>query len=68
MLAEEALAGVRTNLMRTPGVVGVGVGERRGRPVIVVMTEGRASSLSSLPSQVSGYPVEVEEVGVVEAW
>lgn len=68
MSAEEALSEARTGLMQTPGVVGVGVGERRGKPVIVIMTDRRPEVVSPLPKQVLGYPVEVEEVGVIQAW
>ena len=54
-------------LMATPGVVGVGIGERRGNPVLLVMVRERTPEVERLPRQIEGVPVEVELVGDVEA-
>lgn len=55
--------------MAIPGVVGVGIGNKDNRPVIVVMTA--ASSLqagSMLPQTLDGHPVVVEQTGEISAF
>jgi hypothetical protein len=54
-------------LMATPGVVGVGVGERHGRPVLLVMVKERTPEVDRLPQQIEGVPVEIEVTGEIEA-
>jgi len=56
------------NLLSLPNVVGVGVGERNGKPVIKVLVSRRlpADSLppeSVIPRILDGFDVDVEEVG-----
>jgi len=55
-------------LMATPGVVGVGVGERHGRPVLLVMVKERTPEVDRLPQEIDGVPVEVEVTGEIEAF
>jgi hypothetical protein len=69
MKIEDVLARNEQDLLSTPGVVGVGVGERAGRPVILVMLDRPATELhQSLPSDLDGYPVEIEGVGEITAY
>lgn len=63
---EEVLAAHTPDLMRLPGVVGTGAGERQGRPVIVVLVESATPEIRArLPRALEGYPVEVREAGIV---
>jgi hypothetical protein len=69
MNADEVLARHRERLMAAPGVVGVGLGARAGRPVILVMLDRPAARLSQpLPPDLEGVPVVPEEVGEVTAF
>jgi hypothetical protein len=54
-------------LMATRGVVGVGIGERRGEPVLLVMVSERTPEVGRLPREIEGVPVEIEVVGEIEA-
>ena len=52
--------------MAMPGVVGVGIGECKGRPCLKVFVDGSGPA-PSLPRRVEGYAVEVVESGPIEA-
>lgn len=66
---EEVLARHEEELMRIPGVNGVGIGERQGQPVILVMLDRPASELPArIPSEIEGVPVETEVIGEVTAF
>lgn len=68
MTIEDALEKHQDRLMSIAGVVGVGIGERAGRPVVLVMTDRPATELGeSLPAALEGFPVEVEAVGEIRA-
>ena len=59
-------------LLALPNVTGVGIGERAGEAVIKVFVARKvpASELEPrerVPSSLDGHPVDVEEIGVVEA-
>ena len=55
--------------MRIPGVNGVGIGERHGQPVVLVMLDRPASQLPArIPSEIEGVPVETEVIGEVTAF
>ncbi|MGE0882241.1 MAG: hypothetical protein AB7P14_01735 [Blastocatellales bacterium] len=55
-------------LMELPNVIGVGIGEKDGHPIIKVFVT-RKVEISSLkqgevvPKRLSGFDVEVEEIG-----
>lgn len=52
------------SLMKVPGVVGVGEGEKDGRPTVYVMVERRSNELEeALPDSIDGYAVVVSETG-----
>ena len=60
------------DLLALPNVVGVGVGEREGKPVIKVFVTQKApeSTLGAderVPVSLEGYEVDVEEIGVIQA-
>ena len=56
-----------TELMGTPGVVGVYEGETDGRPVLRVMVLSRAdSTMKRIPGSLEGYDVEVEQSGPIK--
>jgi hypothetical protein len=69
MTIEDTLEQHQERLMSIPGVVGVGIGERAGRPVMLVMTDRPVAELreSDLPATLEGFPVEVEVVGEIHA-
>lgn len=51
-------------LMRTPGVVGVGIGQCSGRPCIKVFAVAKTPALvASVPSTLEGYDVVIEATG-----
>lgn len=54
--------------MALPDVVGVGVGERAGRPVIMAMARALTPELRrAAPEQLDGYQVEIDVTGEVSA-
>ena len=61
------LASHTDSLMAIPGVVGVGEGEKDGRPTVYVMVERRTAELdAALPDSLDGYEVVVKETGLIE--
>lgn len=49
-------------VMGRPGVAGTAVGEKDGRPCLVVYLDGRKSDVR-VPGSVGGFPVVVEKGG-----
>jgi len=65
----QVLARHREALMRRSGAVGVGVGQRDGKPAIVFMVVKKTpEALADLPREIEGYPLLIEEVGEVVAY
>ena len=58
------LAAHRGELLARPGVVGVGEGEERGEPCVVVLVEGAVE----LPAELDGYRVVARESGPLSAF
>ncbi len=59
----------REALMRRSGAVGVGIGQRDGKPAIVFMVKKKTpETLANLPREIEGYPLLIEEVGEVVAY
>ena len=57
-----------SELMATPGVVGVGIGECNGRECIVVLVQDRtAQTYRQIPGTLDGHPVRIEVTGPIEA-
>jgi hypothetical protein len=53
-----------STLMRTPGVVGVGIGQCSDRPCIkVFVVEKTPALVASVPSTLEGYDVVIEATG-----
>ena len=66
---KQVLARQREALMRRPGAVGVGIGQRDGKPVIVFMVKEKTpETLADLPRQIEGYALLIEAVGEVTAY
>jgi hypothetical protein len=66
---ESVLAKHEARLMAIPGVTGVGIGERDGRAVIVVMVTTTASQLESqIPKSLDGFAVVLEVSGEISAF
>lgn len=56
-------------LMSIPGVTGIGLGEKDGRPAIVILVIKLTPSLRErLPETLDGHPVVVEESGEIAAF
>jgi hypothetical protein len=54
------------HLMSVPGVLGVAVGERGGRPCILVLVVEKTSEIiTKIPSELEGFPVVIEETGAI---
>lgn len=59
-------------LMGLPNVIGVGIGEKAGKPVIKVFVTQRVSESDPrpqdiIPERLEGYEIDVEEIGAVTA-
>ena len=59
-------------LMRLPNVIGVGVGDKAGKPVLKVLVTQKVPESSLQPQEVipktlGGYETDVEEVGTITA-
>jgi len=65
---EEAQAQLIERVMTLPGVTGVAIGERSGRPCILVYVVARTSALKkAIPATFQGYEVVIEESGEIRA-
>lgn len=58
-------------LMQLPNVIGVALGEKRGKRVIRVFVSNKVSKSSlhaeeMIPETLEGFEVDVEEIGVVK--
>ncbi len=63
--AKRVLRTVENELMTVPGVIGVGVGESKGRPCINVYVHQWNEELDEeIPAEVKGVPVVIVEAGV----
>jgi len=65
----EQVLNERTNeWMAIPGVVGVAIGEFKGKPCIRIFSSTKPQQLhAKIPSTVEGYPVIIEETGPFRA-
>lgn len=55
--------------MGVPGVTGVGIGEKDGKPAIIVMVRELTQDVRSrLPQVIEGHPVVVEQSGEIIAF
>ena len=75
-MGENAIAEVKSRheerLLALRNVTGVGIGERAGEPVIKVFVvekvpESALAPEELVPPSLEGYPVDVEEIGSIEA-
>lgn len=69
MTIEEALRANEETLMSLPGVQGIGIGEKDGKPVIRVFmdstTPGASHSVEQIPGELEGYALDIEEIGTI---
>lgn len=69
MSIEQAFNAHHDRLMSIPGVTGLGLGEKDGRPAIVILVQKLTPTLrASLPRTLNGFPVVVEESGEIVAF
>jgi hypothetical protein len=65
---EEVLKAHARELLSLPGVVGTAEGKCADRPCIMVFVEKANDDLrKSIPAEIEGYPVAVEEIGTLRA-
>jgi hypothetical protein len=68
MNIEQVFNDHQDQLMTIPGVTGVGIGSKDGKPAIVVMVERLTPALTALvPRSLKGYPLVVEQSGKIVA-
>ena len=70
MRIEDVKEKYAASLLRLPNVAGVGIGMRRGQPVIKVLVHrkrARADLLPAdlIPTRLEGYDVDVEAIGIL---
>ena len=65
----EKVLGEHTDvLMSIPGVVGTAQGQRAGKPCIKVFVIKKTPELlNKIPSTIEGYPVAIQETGIIRA-
>lgn len=66
MLIEEA-AQQAAKWLSISGVLGVGVGEARGQPCIVVFVSSPTTIPAAIPARFHGFPVEIRSTGEFRA-
>lgn len=60
---EKARKALTDKVIDLPGVAGVGLGSRGGKPCLKVYLEGGSRTAPRIPSSVMGIPVRVEKSG-----
>lgn len=69
MSIEQVFNRHQDQLMGVPGVTGVGIGEKDGKPAIIVMVRELTQDVGSrLPQVIEGHPVVVEQSGEIIAF
>ena len=69
MNIDKVLDNHQNQIMDIPGVVGVGIGNKDGKPAIVVMVKQLTPELKRrLPQTLEGCPVVVEQSGEIIAF
>jgi hypothetical protein len=69
MKIEDVLDKHQDQLMAVPEVTGIGIGERAGSPVLVVMVNALTAELKArIPSRLEGFAVEIEVIGEISAF
>lgn len=54
--------------MAIPGVIGTAIGERKGKPCILVLTASNTEQVKKqIPATVDGYPVVIQYTGEIRA-
>jgi len=69
MNIEEVLDRHGKRLLEFPGVTGVGIGEKSGKPTIVIMVKNLTPDVKTmLPQTLEGHQVLVEQSGEITAF
>lgn len=69
MNIEQVFNDHQDELVAMPGVSGIGIGSKDGKPAIVVMVEKLTPALTAnLPRSLEGYPLVVEQSGKIVAY
>ncbi|HHU77068.1 MAG TPA: hypothetical protein GXZ24_09305 [Firmicutes bacterium] len=56
-------------LLKLPGVVGVGIGKKAGKTIIKVLTKGKPlnpMAMSAIPKSLDGYEIVQENIGDIK--
>jgi len=65
---KEVKAKYQDEIMKIPGVVGIGIGGTEEKMVLTIMVEKRTSDLEKkLPLSLDNYPVIIQETGTFNA-
>jgi hypothetical protein len=68
MNIEQVFSDSHDQLMAIPGVTGIGIGSKDGKPAIVIMVKQLTPALKArLPQSLKGHPVVVEQSGEIVA-
>lgn len=66
---EDVLDNYQDQLMSVSGVIGVGIGESMGQPVIVVMVTAVTPEIKAMiPNRLENFVVQVEITGEISAF
>jgi hypothetical protein len=66
---EQAFDRHQERLMAVSGVTGVGIGDKNGKPAIVIMVKQLTPDLKgALPQVIEGHPVVIEQSGEISAF
>lgn len=58
-----------TRIMNIPGVVGIGIGKENEQDAIKVLVVERTPTIENkVPKQLKGFPVVIQETGVIRAF
>jgi hypothetical protein len=69
MSIEQAFDRNHDRLMAIPGVTGLGIGDKNGRPAIIILVRQLTPDLKiRLPRVLEGHPVVVEQSGEIVAF
>lgn len=66
---EQAFDRHHDRLMAIAGISGIGIGDKAGKPAIVIMVKQLTPELKALlPQAIEGHPVVVEQSGEIRAF
>lgn len=67
MKIEEALKKCRDKFMNFENVVGIGIGNKKGQEIIVIMVSKLNNSTKNIPSKFENIEIEIRETGNIKS-